>query len=145
MRVGWWMPIVLGTLAWPACTVGLTAPPDAAACSPSTDFFVSDVFPRYLVSNRCNLSGCHDFATGHGTLRLRPPEAPPAPGTPLTAFPFAWRENYLSAIQPIRCDAPTESRLLTVPEGVGNLHPPGPVVLDRMVAAQVITAWIAGP
>jgi hypothetical protein len=124
-----------------ACTVDLGAVPDAGACPASPDFFVSDVYPRYLVPNQCGNSGCHAFNGGHGTLRLRPPETPPAQGTALVDFPTAWRENYLSALQLIRCDQPSLSRLLTVPEGQGNLHPPGPVVLDRNTAALVITRW----
>jgi hypothetical protein len=145
MRIRWVAPMIFGAGAWAACTVDLGQIPDAAVCSPSPDFFVSDVFPRYLVPNQCGSGGCHDFATGHGTLRLRPLVNAPAPGTPLDAWPLAWRENFLSALQLIRCDAPTASRLLTVPEGVGNLHPPGPVVLDRATAAQVIQTWVAGP
>jgi hypothetical protein len=128
-----------------ACTVDLGAVPDGGACAPSPDFFVSDVAPLYLEANRCGLSGCHDFATGHGTLRLRPPAAPPAAGTPLADWPLSWRENYFSTIHLLRCDAPLASRLLTMPEGVNNLHPPGPVVRDRATAALVIQTWVTAP
>ena len=69
--------------------------------------------PRYLAANRATTGGCHDFDDGHGYLRLRAPEAPPAPGTPLDRLAARWRENYLSALQLVRCDAPLESRLLT--------------------------------
>jgi hypothetical protein len=125
------------------CTVGLGPAPDGGACAPAPDYFVSDVWPRYVVPNQCANRGCHDFADGHGYLRFRPPEPPPAPGLPLAAWPTAWAQNYLSAIQLVRCDQPLASRLLTVPEGIGNLHPPGPVVLDRVTAAQVLTTWVA--
>jgi hypothetical protein len=58
---------------------------------------------------------------------------------------MSWRENYLSAIQYLDCDDALASRLLTMPEGAGNLHPPGPVVQDRAAAATVIEQWIAAP
>jgi hypothetical protein len=131
--------VVLG-----AC-VDLGTTPNTVACTPSPDFYVSTVFPRYLQTNQCVSGGCHSFDGGHGTLRLQPPEIAPAPGTPLDAWPMSWRQNYLSTIQLVRCDAPPESRLLTVPEGLGNLHPPGPVVLDRVAAFNIVTGWVAAP
>jgi hypothetical protein len=141
MRRG--LAMVAFALATAACTIDTGAVPDAAACAGSADLFVSDVQTRYFDANRCGSSGCHDFVGGHGTLRLRAPEVPaPPPGTTIDAWPLGWRENYLSAIQLVRCDAPDESRLLTVPEGMANLHPPGPVVLDRAAAAMVIEAWV---
>ena len=138
----WRRLAMLALMACASCTVDAGAVPDAGACAASPDFFVSDVWPRYLEANRCSTRGCHDFADGHGYLRLRPPEAAPAPGTPLAAWPLGWRENYLSALQLVRCDQPLASRLLTVPEGQSNLHPPGPVVLDRATAASVIEDWV---
>ncbi len=139
---------ILVTLALFAagCTIDTGAVPDAGACAATPDFFVSDVQPRYFDANRCGSQSCHDFNDGHGTLRLRTPEVPPpAPGTPIDAWPLGWRENYLSAIQLLDCAAPDESRLLTVPEGAANLHPPGPVVLDRATAAMVLATWVTGP
>jgi hypothetical protein len=130
-------------LTLPGCQVDLGVTPDAGPCAPSSDYFVSDVWPRYLAANHCSSLACHDFSDGHGYLRLRPPEAPPAAGTPLAAWPLGWRENYLSAIQLVRCDQPPASRLLTVPEGQGDLHPPGPVVRDRATARSVIETWLA--
>ena len=132
-------------MACAACTVNAGTPPDAGACAASPDFFVSDVWPRYLAANACITAGCHAFDDGHGYLRLRAPESPPAPGTPIAGWPIGWRTNYLSAIQLVSCDAPAMSRLLTVPEGDGNLHPPGPVVLDRTTATDVVTAWLRAP
>ncbi|MGZ3429325.1 MAG: hypothetical protein ACXVCV_21890 [Polyangia bacterium] len=126
-----------------ACTVDVGAVPDAGPCAGKPDFFVSDVWPRYLVPNQCVSRGCHDFDNGHGYLRLHTPEAAPAPGTALDGWPIGWRENYLSTIQLVRCDQPLTSRLLTVPEGQSNLHPPGPVVLDRALAATLIQTWVA--
>ena len=127
-----------------ACTIDTGAVPDAAACTASPDYFVSDVYPRYLVPNRCGSSGCHSFDAGHGVLRLRTPELPaPTPGQAIDAWPLAWRENYLTTIHLIRCDAPLQSRLLLVPEGQGNLHPPGPVVLDRATAAFLLQSWVS--
>ena len=139
--------IALVALCAPGCTVDLEAAAslDAAPCAASPDYFVSDVWPRYLVANGCGSSRCHDFTDGHGTLRLRSVDAAPAPGMPLAAWSTAWRESYLSTVQLVRCDAPLQSRLLTVPEGQGNLHPPGPIVLDRASAATVIESWIVAP
>jgi hypothetical protein len=126
------------------CQINLGATSDAGACQPAPDYFVSDVWSGYLQSNQCTNLGCHDFSDGHGYLRLRSPEPEvPSPGMPLSAWPAAWKQNYLSAIQLVRCDQPLASRLLTVPEGIGNLHPPGPVVTDRALAAQVIETWVA--
>lgn len=136
-------PLSIGVAAV-GCQIDLPPAP-AAACAPSTDFFAADVYPRYFAVYRCGESQCHSFDRGHGTLRLRPPEATPALGTPLSMWPLAWRENYLSAVQLVRCDAPAASRLLTVPEGLGDLHPPGPVVRDRPGAAALIGAWVARP
>lgn len=129
-----------------ACTIDTGVTPDAAACTAAPDFFVSDVYPRYLVPNQCGSSGCHAFDDGHGVLRLRTPEMPPpAVGQRLDEWPPAWRENYLSAIHLVRCDAPLQSRLLVVPEGQDNLHPPGPVVLDRVTAASLLQTWVTTP
>jgi hypothetical protein len=127
-----------------ACTISNGAVPDAAPCAASPNFFVSDVYPRYLLANQCTNRGCHDFNDGHGYLRLHAPESPPpAVGLALGDWPIGWRENYLSTIQLLRCDAPTQSRLLTVPMGVSNLHPPGPVVLDRAAAEAMVKTWVA--
>lgn len=126
-----------------ACTVDVGAVPDAGACAANADYFVSDVWPRFLSANRCNTAGCHDFDDGHGYLRLHTPESPaPPPGSTIDTWPIGWRENFLSALQLVDCDAPAQSRLLTVPEGQFNLHPPGPVVLDRATAATVISTWV---
>jgi hypothetical protein len=129
-----------------ACTVDLGAVPDAAACAASTDFFVSDVYPRYLAATGCGSSrDCHAFPDGHGYFRLRPVGAAPAPGTPLAQWPVEWSENYLAAIQLLRCDDPAASRLLVVPAGQSNLHPPGPVVRDRAAAQTLLETWVGLP
>jgi hypothetical protein len=133
-------------LAVSGCTIDVGAVPDASACTASPDFFVSDVWPRYLEANLCSTRGtCHDFDDGHGYLRLKVPEAPPDAGTPLAEWPPHWAQNYLSTIQLLRCDAPDTSRLLTVPQGVENLHPPGPIVRNRAEAKTVIETWVALP
>jgi hypothetical protein len=137
--------VLLGWLA-SGCTIDVGTPPDAAACAASPDLFVSSVYPNYLVPNRCGSSGCHSFSDGHGVLRIRDVDnvATPAVGQPLETWPLQWRQSYLSAARLVRCDAPLESRLLVVPEGQGNLHPPGPVVLDRRTANAIIQAWVGG-
>jgi hypothetical protein len=137
-----WVLLIVGLCG--GCTVDVGVTPDAGACTASPDYFVSDVYPRYLVVNQCGTARCHAFDGGHGLLRLRTPEMPsPAPGQTIDAWPMAWRENYLSAIHLLRCDAPLESRILIVPQGTNNLHPPGPVVLDRATAAQLIQTWVS--
>jgi hypothetical protein len=136
--------LAVAVLTCAACTIDNGAVPDAAPCAANPDFFVSDVYPKYLVANQCGTGGCHDFDDGHGSLRLHAPEpTPPSPGLGLGDWPIGWRENYLSTIQLLRCDAPAQSRLLLVPEGISNLHPPGPVVLDRAAAAAMLQAWVA--
>jgi hypothetical protein len=135
---------VAALLGGAGCTVAAGTTPDASACTAKPDFFVSDVWPRYFEANQCGSRTCHDFTDGHGYLRLRVPEpTPPAAGTPIAEWPLAWRENYLSAIQLLRCDDPLASRLLTVPEGEANLHPPGPIVRDRAGAALLMQTWVA--
>jgi hypothetical protein len=128
------------------CTVALPATPDAGPCQAAPDYFASDVWPRYLAATSCGLAGsCHDFSDGHGYFRLRVPEpVPPFPGLPIDAWPIGWRENYLAAIQLLDCTQPLASRLLTVPEGLADPHPPGPVVRDRATAATVLQTWVAG-
>ena len=126
-----------------ACTIDTGAVPDAGACPASADYFVSDVWPRYLEANRCATPRCHDFSDGHGYLRLRVPETPAPPaGSTIDTWPIGWRENFLSALPLVDCDAPAQSRILLVPEGQSNLHPPGPVVLDRKTAETVIRTWV---
>ena len=131
------------TVSSAACSVDLGPMPDSGRWGTRADYFVSDVWPRYLVANQCAARGCHDFTDGHGTLRLRRPEAAPAAGTTVDLWPLGWRENYLSTVQLLRCDEPLASRLLTVPEVRTNLHPPGPIVLDRQAAAKLIESWLA--
>jgi hypothetical protein len=126
-----------------ACTIDAGDVPDAGACPANADYFVSDVWPRYLAPNQCANRGCHDFDDGHGYLRLHVPEAAPPAGSTIDTWPIGWRENFLSALQLVDCDDPTHSRILLVPEGQSNLHPPGPVVLDRKTAATVIETWVA--
>ena len=126
-----------------ACTINTGAVPDAGACPANADYFVSDVWPRYLAANQCSTPRCHDFKDGHGYLRLHVPETPaPLAGSTIDTWPIGWRENFLSALQLVDCDTPTQSRILLVPEGQSNLHPPGPVVRDRATAATVISTWV---
>jgi hypothetical protein len=129
-----------------SCTVeaGSTS---AVPCAPSPSYFVSDVWPRYLVPELCGTASCHSFEDGQGVMRFHgvAADAAPAANAALTDWPLSWRENYLSAIQYLRCDAPAQSRILSMPEGIGNLHPPGPVVRDRATARSVIEQWVASP
>lgn len=130
-----------------ACAIDPGATPTTTACAPSPDFFVSSVWPQFLVDNHCGGGGCHSFSDGHGTLRLHDIGADPmpAPKQPLGQWALSWRENYLSTIHLVDCKTPLQSRLLTVPEGDGNLHPPGPVVLDRQTAESLVQQWVTAP
>jgi hypothetical protein len=137
---------VLLSLVLTACTVSAGTAPDAGSCAPSPQFFVSDVYPKYLAPNSCGLAGsCHDFDDGHGYFRLHKPAAAPAPTTPIAEWPASWRENYLAAAQLYDCAHPLDSLLLQIPEGTGDLHPLGPAVLDRGMAATVLQAWTTAP
>jgi hypothetical protein len=128
------------------CTLDAGEAPDAAACEASRDYFVAHIQGEFFVAHGCATErDCHDYSRGHGTLRLRPWESPPPSGSALADWPIGWRENYLSAIQQLDCAEPLASRLLTIPEGLGNIHPPGPVISDRPDAGALIDAWVAAP
>jgi hypothetical protein len=127
------------------CTVELRATTDAAPCAPSPRFFVADVWLPYVDANQCATAGCHAFDGGHGYLRFRAPGNAPDPTTPLSACPAAWRDNYLAATQLVRCDDPLKSRLLTVPEGKADPHPPGVAVMDPGAAELLFSEWVSAP
>jgi hypothetical protein len=127
------------------CTVPLGAVPDAAPCAPSTSFFVSDMWLGYFGRNQCATSSCHDFDGGHGYLRFHAPGTMPDAASPIATWPPAWRDNYQQAIQLVRCDQPLSSRLLTVPEGKADPHPPG-VSIDVPAAAELLfQEWVTAP
>ncbi len=127
------------------CTVPLGERPDAAPCAPSTSFFVSDFWLGYLDANQCATSDCHAFEGGHGYLRFRAPGNMPDPSAAIADWPAAWRDNYEQAVQLVRCDDPLKSRLLTVPEGKADPHPPGVSVTSPPVAEELFQQWIAAP
>jgi hypothetical protein len=138
--------LALLAIALSGCQVAAGTTPDAGACLASGDVFIQRVQPDFLVPLGCGTErDCHDFARGHGTLRLRPWESSPALGTPVAEWPIGWRTNYLSAIQQLDCEDGSQSRLLLIPMGSGNIHPPGPVISDRPAATAVIEAWVAAP
>ena len=134
---------LLCLLAGAGCTVSVGATPDAAPCAPSTRFFVSDFWFGYIDPNQCATSSCHASDTGHGYLRFAPPGGFLDAATPFAGWPQAWRDNYYQSIQLVRCDAPTESRLLTVPEGRANPHPPGVSVMSPATAEQLFRDWVS--
>jgi hypothetical protein len=128
-----------------ACTVPAGARPDAGDCHPSPDYFAGSLWLPYIDANQCATSGCHAFADGHGYLRYVPPGSPPAPSTPLDEWPAAWQTNYAASIPFVRCDAPEQSRLLTVPAGLADPHPVGVRVEDVPFATTLFDDWIATP
>jgi hypothetical protein len=126
------------------CVVSPGATSDAAPCAPSPDYFVATVRLDYLDANQCASSGCHAFDDGHGYLRFQPFGDAPPPGTPLASWPSSWRDDYLAAIQLVRCDDALASRLLTVPEGIADPHPPGDSVGDHPGAELIFRTWVSG-
>jgi hypothetical protein len=129
------------------CTVDLGAVPDAAPCHPSTSYFVDPLWPQYIDANQCATSACHAFADGHGYFRLRAPGTAPLATAPIDQWPDAWRDNYLASIQLFDCAAPLQSRLLTVPEGKADPHPPGVSVPPsaQPLAESLIQGWATAP
>jgi hypothetical protein len=127
------------------CKIDLHTAPDAAPCMPSTSYFVSSLYFDYISEYECATSGCHAFSGGHGYLRFQPPAKSPSATDPFDTWPAAWQANYLAAVQLVRCDMPLASRLLTVPEGKADPHPPGNVVTSQPLAEQMFQDWIAAP
>jgi hypothetical protein len=125
------------------CKIDLHIAPDASPCMPSTRYFVDTIWFDYISSYECATSGCHAFSGGHGYLRFHPPATSPDPADPFATWPAAWQENYLAAIQLVRCDLPLASRLLTVPEGKADPHPPGDVVMFQPFVDQMFLAWFS--
>jgi hypothetical protein len=132
---------LVALVALAGCTLAPAPAPTDRPCQPGPEFFAQTIWPSYVDPNQCATSNCHDFATGHGYLRYRPPGALLAPGTPFSAWPSAWQDNYYASIQLFRCDSPTASRLLTVPEMMADPHPPGDSVMDHDTAALYFDEW----
>ncbi len=128
-----------------ACAVEPGAKPSAGACQPSPTYFAANVWLPYIDANQCATGPCHAQASGHGYLRYVPPGSPPSPGDAFSAWPTAWQLNYWASIQLVRCDQPDASRLLTVPEGKADPHPPGISVQDPGFANQLFIDWLASP
>jgi hypothetical protein len=137
--------VVALVLLGAGCRVELGAVPDAGPCAPSPRYFVSDFWLRYVDANQCATAGCHAQSGGHGYLRYAPPGNAPAATDPFDTWPAAWRANYFESVQLVRCDDPTASRLLTVPEGRADPHPPGDSIDDHAAAEQIFRDWIAAP
>ena len=127
------------------CTVSVGNSPDAGSCLPSTAYFASTFWLGYIDPNQCATSSCHAFDGGHGYLRFRPPGDIPQPGVAFADWPAAWQDNYYQSIQFMRCDQPLQSRLLTVPEGKADPHPPGPSVMTPSEAEQLFQDWVSAP
>jgi hypothetical protein len=125
------------------CQVDLGTAPDAARCAPSPDFFVDPLWLQFFDANGCAMSDCHAASDGHGYLRFQPPGAMPAPGTAFADWPPSWRANYQAAIPLVRCDDFRKSRLLTVPEGAADPHPPGDKVGNHAAAEALFGDWAA--
>jgi hypothetical protein len=127
------------------CTVSVGKSTDAGACSPSTAYFASTFWLGYVDPNHCAASSCHAFSDGHGYLRYLPPGDIPAPGVAFADWPAAWRANYYQSVQFMNCAEPLQSRLLTVPEGNADPHPPGPSVMMPQVAEELFQDWVSAP
>jgi hypothetical protein len=127
------------------CSLSPGAVPDAGRCAPSPEYFAEVVQVNYLDANQCARPDCHGFDDGHGYYRLRPFGTAPAPGTALADWPPAWRQNYYESIQLVRCDDALASRLLSVPEGRADPHPPGDSVDNHASAEGIFQQWVATP
>ncbi|GEM_PF-2790660 len=106
-------------------------------CIVSSDYFVSDVFPNYLVENDCAKSGCHAEASSSSLFVLKDVEGElsPLPGDPLSTWPLNWQFNFEQATSQITdCDIAALSPLYSKPaggdtqahEGGDNFSPDGP-------------------
>jgi len=137
----WLRPTVMAIFL-SGCTVPVGSVPDAAPCAPSPKFFASDVWSGYVEPNQCATPGCHGFSDGHGYLRYRPPGGAIDPTLALADWPEAWRDNYYQSIQLVNCAQPLASRLLSVPEGKADPHPPGPSVAIPQQAEQLFQDWV---
>jgi hypothetical protein len=134
---------VLGVAGCDTVDTGpFTGPP--AGCNAPAPFFVSDVWPKYFDQYMCGKSECHDSSSGHGFFRLQSLAGvtAPMPNDPINTWPTAWSANLLSAQQNVSCANPTSSLILTVPEGIGQPHPPGKVVTDTAAADQLFRTWL---
>jgi hypothetical protein len=134
--------LAVAALLLAGCDISLEPTPAPPRCMPSTRYFVSPFWLGYIDANQCASSGCHAFSDGHGYLRFRPPGTAPSPTATLDTWPDAWRANYDAAIALVNCEMPLASRLLTVPEGKADPHPPGVAVMNDPVAEQMFTDWL---
>ena len=119
--------------------------PDSGMCRPSPHFFASDIYPRYLDFNGCGRNGCHGVTVGSGYFRLAYVLDAPLAEPDVTRWPAGWRANYESATQLLRCDAPTESRLLATPAGLADPHPAGNTVSNLAEAQDLFRRWVTLP
>ncbi len=119
--------------------------PDGGPCHASPRFFASDIYPRYLDFNGCGRNACHAADVGAGYFRLAYVLNAPVNEPDVNRWPDGWRSNYYSTIQLLRCDAPTESRLLTTPAGLGDPHPAGNTVSNLAEAEDLVSRWVTLP
>ena len=119
-----------------------TDPPQP--CNARTNFFVSDVWPKYFAQYSCNQSSCHNASSGRGYFRLYDVSMVTAPGptAPSSAWPFEWQQNLANVEHNISCSNPTNSVVLAVPSGQSTPHPGGNVVTDVPGADALFTTWL---
>ena len=113
-------------------------------CNARSDYFVSDVWPKYFAQYGCNKASCHNASSGRGYFRLYDVSTvtAPAPTAPSSAWPFEWQQNLANVEQNISCANPTNSIVLTIPSGQSTPHPGGIVVTDVPGADQLFTTWL---
>jgi hypothetical protein len=119
-----------------------TGPPEP--CMAPSAFFVSDVWPQFFAKYGCNQAACHNAISGRGSFRLYDVSMVTAPMStaPESAWPFEWQQNFAAVQQNLSCANPTQSVVLTVPEGRGQPHPPGITVTDPTSADALFTMWL---
>jgi hypothetical protein len=105
-----------------ACELIDAGPPQGVPgrCVVSTDFFVAEVHPNFLVQHDCAKSGCHDEASSGSLYVLKDVsgELTPLPGDPLSTWPEGWQFNFEQTSSQITdCDIAELSPLYSKPAG----------------------------
>lgn len=115
------------------------SPADVAACRPSQDYFVTQVWPNFLAKSyggkHCYDSNCHDTASGQEMVLTPPTSAGTVPLAP------DWAAVYKAVTQQLLCTNVSSSRLLTRPDG-RQPHGGGKLIEPDGPEATLIKMWV---
>ena len=115
-----------------------------AACRPSQQFFVDEIWPNVLAKDyggtHCYDSSCHGVLAPNA-LDLLVQDPMPAGTVPLTGV---WATNYMAAIEEMNCSNPSASRLLELPSGT-KVHGGGKFFEPDGPEADLIKMWVTQP